>query len=84
MNPLIRSVSVNGKDIQRIVYDKLAPACETEELDHAILSMLTFTVILIKPDIKEQQLKDAVMNVSEYLILQLMDESTEDAPTVTN
>ena len=81
---MIRAVSVSGKDIQRIVYDKLAPACEAEQLEHAVLSMLTFSIILMKPSIDVDTLQEVVMNTSQHIILQLMDEATEDTPRVAN
>lgn len=81
---MIRAVSVAGKDIQRIIDNKLAPACEAEQLDNAVISMLTFSIILMKPSIDASTLQEVVMNTSQHIILQLMDPATEAVPVVAN
>ena len=72
MNPVIQHVSVDGRDIQRLIFDKLVPTVEGEELMHSVLAMLTLVFILLYPDIKMDDLQKAVMNTSEFMIMQMM------------
>jgi len=71
MKPFVQSVTVEGKDVQRVIFDRLSPAIEGEPLAHAILSMLTFSIMLMKPDIEIEQLQDIVMSTSEHIIMHL-------------
>jgi hypothetical protein len=71
LRPLIHSVEVDGSEIQTLIFDKLAPACEGEKLAHSVLGMITFSILLMKPDIDVDQLQDVVMSTSEYMVMQL-------------
>ena len=73
MNPIIRSVTVDGKDIQRLLFDKLMPACEGETLEHSVLAMLCLCSLMMRPDVAVEKLQETVMATSAYLITQLTD-----------
>jgi hypothetical protein len=73
MNPHIRSVTVEGRDIQRLIYDRLAPAIEGEELASSVLALLTFAVLLMRPSIPMELLQSTVMSTSEHMILAMSD-----------
>jgi hypothetical protein len=75
MTQLLQSVTVDGRDIQRLIYDRLAPAVEGEPLSHAVLSMLTFAVLLMRPSIELEKLQEVVMAVSEHMVLAMGDPS---------
>ena len=73
MSQLLQAVTVDGRDIQRLIFDRLAPAVEGEPLSHAVLSMLTFAVLLMRPGIELDKLQDIVMSVSEHMVLAMGD-----------
>lgn len=70
---MIQQVSVDGKDIQRLIFDRLMPAIEGEPLGHSVLSLLTLSVLLMRPDIDIEKLQDVVMSTSEHMILSMTD-----------
>ncbi len=61
--------SVEGKAIHEVIWGRLMPSLEGVRLDEAILSMLTFTVLLMKPDVELEVLKAAVQSASETMVL---------------
>lgn len=71
MDAKIHSIDIDGRDIQALIFKKLAPACKGERLSHAILALLTYSVILMKPDIEIADLQDTVMSTSEFMMLKL-------------
>ena len=64
-------MEVDGSVIQQLMYEKLMPACEGEHTGHAILALLTLSVIMMKPDVTTEQLRNCVMGMSEHVVLQL-------------
>jgi hypothetical protein len=77
--PFIQQVSVDGRDIQRLIFDRLAPAVEGEPLSHSVMAMITFAVLLMRPDIDLELLQDVVMSTSEHMIMAMT-----DTPEVAN
>lgn len=73
MTAIIETVEVDGSVIQQLMYEKLMPACEGEHTGHVILALLTLSVIMMKPDITSEALKNCVMSMSEQVVLQLAD-----------
>lgn len=71
MNQLIKAVTIDGKEIQRIVFDRLIPAIEGEVPESAFLSLLTFAVMMMKPDISIDQLQEIVIDASEHILLSM-------------
>lgn len=71
MSALIETVEVDGETIQQLMYEKLMPACEGEHTGHAILALLTLSVIMMKPDVTTEQLRNCVMGMSEQVVLRL-------------
>lgn len=61
------TIEIKGSDIQGFIFDKLGPACQGEKLSHAVMGMLTYIVLLMKPDIEVGDLQDAVMGTSEHI-----------------
>lgn len=71
VHPFIQSVTVDGKEIQRLIFDRLMPAVEGEPLSHSILSLITFSVMLMKPDIDLETLQKLVLSTSEHIIMNI-------------
>ena len=69
--PLIQSVEVDGRDIHALIFNKLRPAVQGEQISHSVLAMLTLSALLMKPDIEIEALQDIVMDTSKHMLLQL-------------
>jgi len=72
-NEKVVYIKVDGEEIQRIIYEKIGPALDGEKRGHAIMALIAFTVDLMKPDITPDELQNAIMSTSEYLVLLLSD-----------
>lgn len=68
MAPQIYKIEASGKDIQALILAKLGPAVEGEPVSLAVLSMLSLSILLMKPDITVEQLQDCVLSTSSYMI----------------
>lgn len=68
---MIQSITLEGSDVQRFIANKLAPACEGEKITHSVLSMLTYSVLLMHPEIEVEELKKIVMETSEFMVISL-------------
>jgi hypothetical protein len=77
--PLVQQVSVDGKDVQRIIFDRLVPAIEGEDFKNSVLSMLTLAILMMKPNIAIEQLEQVVMGTSEYMVMAMADAPEEGA-----
>jgi hypothetical protein len=76
---MIQPVSVEGREIQRLVFDRIAPAIEGESIEAAVLSLLTMAVLVMKPDVTIERLQEIVLQTSETLILSMEDFNPENA-----
>lgn len=72
MSSVIREVEVSGSIIEDIVYEKLVPALNEVDAKQAVLAMLTFCTILMKPSVTVEELQQAVMSSSEALVTALV------------
>lgn len=72
---MIHNVIVDGADIQRVVFDRLVPALEGEAFELQVLSLITLSVLMMKPNIDFDQLQEVVMSVSEHMMLLIADSS---------
>jgi hypothetical protein len=70
---------VPGADIQQIIWGRLMPALEGAPTDHAILGMLAFAVLLMKPDVDLDSLKNAVQSATETIVLTITPVDQEKA-----
>lgn len=75
LNPLIYKVEAAGDIIQKMILEDLSPAVEGKPVSHAVLAMLTFSVMLMKPDVTVEQLQDCVMGASSYIVTYLSENS---------
>ena len=80
LNPTIQHIELSTTHVEKIICDKLAVALDGEALGYAVMSMLTYTCLLLRPDIEFEQLQKTVMETSASLILGLSD-PTPDAAT---
>jgi hypothetical protein len=64
-------VEVDGKEIQELIFSKIAPACDGHPMGHVILGMLTFTILLLKPQVEIEELRDCVLQTSEFMTMTL-------------
>mgnify|MGYP001617278125 FL=1 len=71
MNSMFQPITVDVSDVQRIIFDKLEPALSGEKHATKVLAMLTFVILLEKPEIDVDELQDIIMGTSEYLALSL-------------
>ena len=55
-------------DVGAVINEKLAPALDGETIPKAIVSMLTFILLLIKPDIEPPEAEKAVRLISDYIL----------------
>ncbi len=82
MGPQIIETQVSGHEITRIINTKLSPAIEGENEAKVVISLLSFAIILMKPEISPQQLQDGVMWLSQGMCLLLSDPVSEDGEDV--
>ena len=63
---------VSGEALQTIIDTKLGPAVEGLPVPHAILAMLTLSVLILSPDIPIEKLQTIVQSQSEALVLSVV------------
>jgi hypothetical protein len=68
-----RLVTIDGPEIQRIVFDRILPAIEGEKIEGVVVSLLTAAVLALKPNISIEELQDVVMDTSTHLLFHLED-----------
>ena len=73
----IRNVEVDSAVIEDIIDNRLSPALNGLRRDHGVLAMLTFSILLMKPDIDADALQAAVMGMSETAMLHIAEMPTE-------
>lgn len=66
---MIQQVTVDGADIQGFIIDRLAPVCRDQQLSITVLSLLAYATILMKPDIKFDELQKLVQEVAQSIIV---------------
>lgn len=72
MAAVIREIEVDGATIEDLVYERLVPALENVDAKHAVLAMLTFCAVLMKPSIKIEELQQTVLSTSQALVASLV------------
>lgn len=68
---LIEQFEADGAEIQRVIYQRLMPSLDGEQLGYSVLALIALSVILMKPDIEGEQLQEIITNVSQTIILHL-------------
>lgn len=75
--PEVRSTlayaEVEGPVVQQLIWGKLMPALQGEPMDAAIISMIAFCILLMKPDVKMEVLESAITQTTEVMTLAIAD-----------
>lgn len=71
---MIENIGIDGNEVQRVIFDRLLPSLEGESFELQMTALMTLCVLMAKQDITFDELQEAVMNLSEYLILLVADE----------
>ena len=79
LTPTIHEVELETKIVEQIICDQLAEALDGTPIKYAVMSMLTYCALLMKPAIEGQELQMVVMNTSQHMILCLADTETTGA-----
>lgn len=77
----IHQFAADGEEIQALIFDKLMPAMEDTNIGTAVLSMITYSMFMMKPDIKIEELQEAVLSTSQFMVLLLSGAGAEDGTT---
>ena len=80
IQPIIQEVSASGEDIQKIIFEDIAPVIEGKIQAHVILALLTLTILLMKPSILDDgdKLQAAVSHLSENIVMHLSDDGEDE------
>lgn len=68
---MILDTSMRGEEVEQILVKRLVPAIADLERSKAMLALLTFFVVLSKPDLDAELLKSTVKGASEYIVMAL-------------
>lgn len=81
MNPMILQTSMQGEEVQEIITQRLIPAVVGMDRSKTMMALLTFFVVLSKPDLEPELLQKTVKGASEYVVLALTEvELQNEAP----
>lgn len=67
-------------DVGAIINEKLAPALDGEPITKAIVAMLTFILLLMKPEIQPEEAERIVRATTDFLMDQLNVDGLSDMP----
>lgn len=80
--PIILEASVSGQEVEDIIAQRLIPAIADLERSKVMLSLLTFFVVLMKPDLSTEVLVDTVKQTSQFVCLMLSEQQGADTGSV--
>lgn len=66
---VIAEIGADPEEIQQIVFDNLMPALEGLPMGHGLLSMVTLSLFLMKPDIKIEELQNCVEETCQFMCM---------------
>lgn len=78
MTPVILEAAVSGEEIETIVAQRLIPAIADLDRTRVMLSLLTFFMVLMKPDLSAEELTHAVKETSQFACLVLSEQQGAD------
>lgn len=76
--PVILEAAVSGDEIEAIVAQRLIPAIADLERSKVMLSLLSFFVVLMKPDLSADELCHTVKETSQFVCLLLSEQQGAD------
>ena len=78
--PIILEAAVSGEEIETIIQQRLIPAIADLERSKVMLSLLTFFMALMKPDLTAEAMTNAVLQTSQFACLVLTEQQGADVP----
>ncbi len=69
-----------GADVERLIRLKLLPAIADEDRSLILISLMTLTLTLMKPDITGEEIQDGVKGMSEWMCLFLSTGDESELP----
>lgn len=69
--PIAEMTEVPGAEIQQLIWERLMPALDGLPIPHAVLAMLSFCVIILKPNATPDELGFTVEEASKMIITSL-------------
>lgn len=66
-----------GPEVERVISSKLLPAVADEDRSLILISLLTLTITLMKPDVTGEEIQEGVKGMSEWLCLFLASSDDE-------
>lgn len=78
MTPVILEAAVSGQEIEDIIAQRLIPAIADVERSKVMLSLLTFFIVLMKPDLSAEELTNTVKQSSQFMCLLLSEQMGAD------
>lgn len=79
MSAVIVETELKGEEVEQIIVRRLVPAVADVERGKAMLALLTFFVVLSKPDLSAELLKSTVKGASEYIVMSLTEPEQQEA-----
>lgn len=76
--PVILEAAVSGEEIEGIIAQRLIPAIADIERTRVMISLLTFFLVLMKPDLSADALTHAVRETSQFACLVLSEQQGAD------
>lgn len=67
-----RYAEVPGEAIKEMIWGRLMPAVEGTPVDHAILGMLAYSILLMKSDVDYPTMQAAIKAATEAIVLTIV------------
>lgn len=80
--PVILEAALSGDEVESIIAQRLIPAIADLERTKVMLSLLTFFVVLMKPDLTAEELTNTVKQTSQFVCLMLSEQAGADTGPV--
>lgn len=84
MVPIILEAAVSGEEVETIIAQRLIPAIADLERSKVMIAILSFFVVLMKPDLSADELTDCVKQTSQFVCLMLSQHEGADVAPEKN
>ena len=84
MPPFIAESSASGEEVETIIRERLIPAVADLTQSQILISLLSFQLCLMKPDLTAEELKSGVREVSQFMCLFLSSTVMADSIDATD
>lgn len=82
--PIILEAAVSGDEIETIIAQRLIPSIADLERTKVMMSLLSFFIVLMKPDLSADELVNAVKQTSQFVCLLLSEQPGVDVDIPAN